>query len=123
MGKAGPRSAAGCSHATALGASAALVAPERVPRRPSPVAPVQVCHLGEGEASRQWLQQAQNSTAALCLAHIRAVASLTRARHPATTPLVWDDMLRDLPEDQLSGQPARVRGEASWCRGRGQSCC
>ncbi|XP_035890181.1 hexosaminidase D isoform X3 [Phyllostomus discolor] len=63
----------------------------------------EVCHLGEGEASRQWLQQqAQNSTAVLCLAHIRAVASLVRARHPATTPLVWDDMLRDMPEDQLS---------------------
>ncbi|XP_059527584.1 hexosaminidase D isoform X3 [Myotis daubentonii] len=62
----------------------------------------EVYYLGEGEASRQWLQQEQNTTATLCLSHMRAVASHVRARHPATTPLVWDDMLRDIPEDQLS---------------------
>ncbi|XP_036159451.1 hexosaminidase D isoform X5 [Myotis myotis] len=62
----------------------------------------EVYYLGEGEASRQWLQQEQNTTATLCLSHMRAVASHVQARHPATTPLVWDDMLRDIPEDQLS---------------------
>ncbi|KAK1330691.1 hypothetical protein QTO34_008629 [Cnephaeus nilssonii] len=62
----------------------------------------EVYYLGEGEASRQWLQQEQNTTATLCLSHMKAVASHVRARHPATTPLVWDDMLRDIPEDQLS---------------------
>lgn len=70
---------------------------------------LQVYYLGEGETSRQWLQQEQNTTATLCLSHVRAVASHVRARHPATTPLVWDDMLRDIPEDQLSGQ-RRVHG-------------
>lgn len=65
---------------------------------------LQVYYLGEGEASRQWLQQEQNTTAALCLSHVKAVASHVRTRHPSTTPLVWDDMLRDIPEDQLSGQ-------------------
>lgn len=70
---------------------------------------LQVYYLGEGEASRQWLQQEQNTTATLCLSHVKAVASHVRARHPATTPLVWDDMLRDIPEDQLSGQ-RRVHG-------------
>ncbi|KAM9597813.1 hexosaminidase D isoform 1-T1 [Trichechus inunguis] len=70
----------------------------------------EVYYLGEGEASRQWLQQEHNSKAKLCLSHVRAVASRVLARHPATTPLVWDDMLRDMPEDLLeeSGLPHRV---------------
>lgn len=62
----------------------------------------EVYYLGEGEASRQWLQQEENTTATLCLSHVKAVASQVRARHPATTPLVWDDMLRDIPKEQLS---------------------
>ncbi|XP_066090409.1 hexosaminidase D isoform X2 [Saccopteryx bilineata] len=62
----------------------------------------EVYYLGEGEASRQWLQQEQNTKAKLCLSHMRAVASHVLARHPTTTPLVWDDMLRDIPEEQLS---------------------
>ncbi|XP_024090325.2 hexosaminidase D isoform X3 [Pongo abelii] len=67
-------------------------------------------YLGEGEASRRWLQQEQNSTGKLCLSHMRAVASHVKARRPSVTPLVWDDMLRDLPEDQLaaSGVPQLV---------------
>ncbi|XP_070251027.1 hexosaminidase D isoform X3 [Myotis yumanensis] len=69
----------------------------------------EVYYLGEGEASRQWLQQEQNTTATLCLSHVRAVASHVRARHPATTPLVWDDMLRDIPEDQLSAGAGAFR--------------
>ncbi|XP_069339148.1 hexosaminidase D isoform X2 [Eulemur rufifrons] len=69
-----------------------------------------VYYLGEGEASRQWLQQEQNSKAKLCLSHMRAVASHVLAQHPHVTPLVWDDMLRDMPEDQLtaSGVPQLV---------------
>ncbi|XP_019517533.1 PREDICTED: hexosaminidase D isoform X4 [Hipposideros armiger] len=63
---------------------------------------MEVYYLGEGEASRQWLQEEQNTKAKLCLSHVKAVASHVLARHPATTPLVWDDMLRDIPEDQLS---------------------
>ncbi|KAF6269329.1 hexosaminidase D [Rhinolophus ferrumequinum] len=62
----------------------------------------EVYYLGEGEASRQWLQQEQNTKARLCLSHVKAVASHVLARHPTTKPLVWDDMLRDIPEDQLS---------------------
>ncbi|KAF4012767.1 hypothetical protein G4228_003113 [Cervus hanglu yarkandensis] len=63
----------------------------------------EVYYLGEGETSRQWLQQEPNSKAGLCLSHMEAVASHVRARYPTTTPLMWDDMLRDIPEDQLSG--------------------
>lgn len=70
---------------------------------------LQVYYLGEGEASRQWLQQEQNTKAKLCLSHVKAVASHVQARHPATTPLVWDDMLRDIPEDQLSGPDNPIR--------------
>ncbi|XP_015445194.1 hexosaminidase D isoform X4 [Pteropus alecto] len=67
----------------------------------------EVYYLGEGEASRRWLQQEQNTKAKLCLSHVKAVASHVLARHPATTPLLWDDMLRGVPEDQLtaSGVP------------------
>ncbi|PNI21490.1 HEXDC isoform 5, partial [Pan troglodytes] len=70
----------------------------------------EVYYLGEGEASRRWLQQEQNSTGKLCLSHMRAVASRVKARRPSVTPLVWDDMLPDLPEDQLaaSGVPQLV---------------
>uniref|UniRef100_A0A2K5YCB8 Hexosaminidase D n=1 Tax=Mandrillus leucophaeus TaxID=9568 RepID=A0A2K5YCB8_MANLE len=70
----------------------------------------EVYYLGEGEASRRWLQQEQNSTGKLCLSHMRAVASHVQTRRPSVTPLVWDDMLRDLPEDQLaaSGVPQLV---------------
>ncbi|XP_020922001.1 hexosaminidase D isoform X5 [Sus scrofa] len=62
----------------------------------------EVYYLGEGETSRRWLQQEPHSKAELCLSHMEAVASHVRARHPATTPLVWDDMLRDIPGDQLA---------------------
>lgn len=70
----------------------------------------EVYYLGEGEASRRWLQQEQNSTGKLCLSHMRAVASRVQAQRPSVAPLVWDDMLRDLPEDQLaaSGVPQLV---------------
>lgn len=70
----------------------------------------EVYYLGEGETSKQWLQQEQNSLAKLCLSHMQAVASHVLAQHPGTTPLVWDDMLRDIPQEQLkaSGVPQLV---------------
>ncbi|XP_036052146.1 hexosaminidase D isoform X2 [Onychomys torridus] len=70
----------------------------------------EVYYLGEGETSKQWLQQEQNSHAKLCLSHMQAVASHVLAQHPGTTPLVWDDMLRDIPQEQLkaSGVPQLV---------------
>ncbi|XP_077022411.1 hexosaminidase D isoform X2 [Tamandua tetradactyla] len=63
----------------------------------------EVYYLGEGEASRRWLQREQGSKSQLCLAHVRAVAAHLLARHPTTRPLLWDDMLRDIPEDGLAG--------------------
>uniref|UniRef100_A0A8C2LXX0 Hexosaminidase D n=1 Tax=Cricetulus griseus TaxID=10029 RepID=A0A8C2LXX0_CRIGR len=70
----------------------------------------EVYYLGEGETSKQWLQQKQNSHAKLCLSHMQAVASHVVSQHPGTTPLVWDDMLRDIPQEQLqaSGVPQLV---------------
>lgn len=85
--------------------------------RGQPTRVSQVYYLGEGETSRQWLQQEPNSKAELCLSHMEAVASHVRARYPTTTPLMWDDMLRDIPEDQLSGQ--RGAALAGGCGGRG----
>ncbi|GAB1297202.1 Hexosaminidase D [Apodemus speciosus] len=61
----------------------------------------EVYYLGEGETSKQWLQQEQNSHAKLCLSHMQAVASHVLTQHPGVTPLVWDDMLRDIPQEQL----------------------
>lgn len=66
--------------------------------------------MGEGETSKQWLQQEQNSLAKLCLSHMQAVASHVLAQHPGTTPLVWDDMLRDIPKEQLKGWQGLVDG-------------
>ena len=70
----------------------------------------EVYYLGEGETSKQWLQQEQNSHAKLCLSHMQAVASHVLTQHPGVTPLVWDDMLRDIPQEQLkaSGVPQLV---------------
>ncbi|KAM5272700.1 hexosaminidase D [Ctenodactylus gundi] len=70
----------------------------------------EVYYLGEGEASRQWLQQEQNSLTKLCLSHVRAVASHALAQHPGLAVLVWDDMLRDIPPEELaaSGVPQLV---------------
>lgn len=70
----------------------------------------EVYYLGEGETSKQWLQQEQNSHAKLCLNHMQAVASHVLTQHPGITPLVWDDMLRDIPQEQLkaSGVPQLV---------------
>ncbi|XP_034360768.1 hexosaminidase D isoform X2 [Arvicanthis niloticus] len=70
----------------------------------------EVYYLGEGETSKQWLQQEQNSHSKLCLSHMQAVASHVLTQHPGVTPLVWDDMLRDIPPEQLkaSGVPQLV---------------
>ncbi|XP_040845826.1 hexosaminidase D isoform X1 [Ochotona curzoniae] len=70
----------------------------------------EVYYLGEGEASRRWLQQEPNNRAALCLTHMKAVAGHVLTRHPGVTPLVWDDMLRDMAQEQLaaSGLPQLV---------------
>ncbi|XP_058532243.1 hexosaminidase D isoform X2 [Ochotona princeps] len=71
---------------------------------------MEVYYLGEGEASRRWLQQEPNNRAALCLTHMKAVAGLVLSRRPGVTPLVWDDMLRDITQEQLaaSGLPQLV---------------
>lgn len=34
---------------------------------------------------------------------MQAVASHVLTQHPGITPLVWDDMLRDIPQEQLKG--------------------
>lgn len=89
---------------------------------PTPSSRPQVYYLGEGEASRQWLQQEHNSKTKLCLSHLKAVAGLVLAQHPTTIPLVWDDMLRDIPDDQLTGALgvySRELALSSW--GTGQS--
>uniref|UniRef100_K7FT17 beta-N-acetylhexosaminidase n=1 Tax=Pelodiscus sinensis TaxID=13735 RepID=K7FT17_PELSI len=64
---------------------------------------VQVYYLGEGEESKQWLQKEENSTEKLCLSHMKAVANCMVSSHPAVKPIVWDDMLRGVSEETLTG--------------------
>ncbi|KAM9222274.1 LOW QUALITY PROTEIN: hexosaminidase D [Leptosomus discolor] len=71
----------------------------------------EVYYLGEGEESKQWLQQQDNTPEKLCLSHIKAVASCVASSYPAVTPIVWDDMLRGMSEETLaeSGVPQLVQ--------------
>lgn len=63
----------------------------------------QVYYLGEGEESKQWLQQQNNTPEKLCLSHIKAVATCLAWSYPMVTPIVWDDMLRGMSEETLAG--------------------
>ncbi|XP_032304102.1 hexosaminidase D isoform X2 [Coturnix japonica] len=71
----------------------------------------EVYYLGEGEESKQWLQQEGNTPEKLCLSHIKAVASYVASSYPTVTPIVWDDMLRGISEETLaeSGVPQLVQ--------------
>ncbi|KAM6194080.1 LOW QUALITY PROTEIN: hexosaminidase D [Sarcoramphus papa] len=71
----------------------------------------EVYYLGEGEESKQWLQQQDNTPEKLCLSHIKAVASCVASSYPTVTPVVWDDMLRGISEETLaeSGVPQLVQ--------------
>uniref|UniRef100_A0A8D0GJD9 Hexosaminidase D n=1 Tax=Sphenodon punctatus TaxID=8508 RepID=A0A8D0GJD9_SPHPU len=62
----------------------------------------EVYYLGEGEESKQWLQQEGNTAEKLCLAHMKAVAGHLLSTHPAVKPIVWDDMLRGMSEETLA---------------------
>ncbi|XP_071619962.1 hexosaminidase D isoform X3 [Heliangelus exortis] len=71
----------------------------------------EVYYLGEGEESKQWLQQQDNTPEKLCLSHIKVVASIVVSSYPSVTPIVWDDMLRGISEETLaeSGVPQLVQ--------------
>ncbi|KAF2978903.1 hypothetical protein EK904_010590, partial [Melospiza melodia maxima] len=69
----------------------------------------EVYYLGEGEESKQWLQQQNNTPQKLCLSHIKAVATCLAWSYPMVTPIVWDDMLRGISEETLAV-------ESSWYR-------
>ncbi|KAH0629542.1 hypothetical protein JD844_011683 [Phrynosoma platyrhinos] len=61
----------------------------------------EVYYLGEGEESKEWSQQGENTIEKLCLAHMKAVASHVVSAHPTVKPVVWDDMLRGMNEETL----------------------
>nr|XP_060620541.1 hexosaminidase D [Anolis sagrei ordinatus] len=61
----------------------------------------EVYYLGEGEDSKKWLKQGENTIEKLCLAHMKAVASHVISAHPTVKPIVWDDMLRGMNEETL----------------------
>ncbi|XP_074121115.1 hexosaminidase D isoform X4 [Sminthopsis crassicaudata] len=62
----------------------------------------EVYYLGEGEMSKQWLQQEQNNMVKLCVTQMKAVASHVLIHHPNVKPIVWDDMLRSISEEYLT---------------------
>ncbi|XP_028572897.2 hexosaminidase D [Podarcis muralis] len=61
----------------------------------------EVYYLGEGEESKQWLQEEENTIEKLCLSHMKAVASHVVSAYPTVKPIVWDDMLRGMSEKTL----------------------
>ncbi|XP_013912747.1 PREDICTED: hexosaminidase D isoform X2 [Thamnophis sirtalis] len=61
----------------------------------------EVYYLGEGEESKEWLQQEENTIEKLCLDHMKAVASHIVSAHPTVKPIVWDDMLRRMSKETL----------------------
>ncbi|XP_034960484.1 hexosaminidase D isoform X1 [Zootoca vivipara] len=61
----------------------------------------EVYYLGEGEESKQWLQEEGNTIEKLCLSHMKAVASHVVSAYPTVKPIVWDDMLRGMSEKTL----------------------
>lgn len=65
---------------------------------------LQVYYLGEGEESKEWLQQEENTIEKLCLAHMKAVANHVVSTHPTVKPIVWDDMLRRTSKETLRGR-------------------
>ncbi|XP_019398245.1 PREDICTED: hexosaminidase D [Crocodylus porosus] len=70
----------------------------------------EVYYLGDGEESKQWLQQQENNPEKLFLSHVKAVASFIASSYPTVKPIVWDDMLRGINDETLteSGVPELV---------------
>ncbi|XP_030063981.1 hexosaminidase D isoform X2 [Microcaecilia unicolor] len=61
----------------------------------------EVYYLGEGEESKQQLQQETVTVEKLFLSHLCAVASYVISSCPAVTPVAWDDMLRSIDAETL----------------------
>lgn len=60
--------------------------------------------LGEGEDSQRWLSSSDRLLDSLFVSHVVKVAEQLRSFHPAVKPVMWDDMLRSMSADFLSGQ-------------------
>uniref|UniRef100_UPI00398EAB96 hexosaminidase D-like isoform X1 n=2 Tax=Pristiophorus japonicus TaxID=55135 RepID=UPI00398EAB96 len=61
----------------------------------------EVYYLGEGEESKQLIEQSLTDVDCLFLSHVKAVASYVITTHPSVKPIMWDDMLRNIPKDKL----------------------
>ncbi|XP_043940950.1 hexosaminidase D [Protopterus annectens] len=61
----------------------------------------EVFFLGEGEESKMCLKQGQNHVDRLFLSHVKAVAQHIVTAYQGVKPIIWDDMLRDSPEDHI----------------------
>nr|XP_033817412.1 hexosaminidase D [Geotrypetes seraphini]XP_033817413.1 hexosaminidase D [Geotrypetes seraphini]XP_033817414.1 hexosaminidase D [Geotrypetes seraphini] len=61
----------------------------------------EVYYLGEGEESKQQLQQETVTVENLFLSHLCAVATYVITSYPSVTPVAWDDMLRSIGAETL----------------------
>lgn len=62
----------------------------------------EVYYLGEGEESRKCLSEGECTMEQLFLNHAKAVANHVVTTFPSVTPIMWDDMLRNMNEDVLA---------------------
>ncbi|XP_072882065.1 hexosaminidase D-like isoform X1 [Hemitrygon akajei] len=61
----------------------------------------EVYYLGEGEESKQLIEQGQTDKNSLFMFHVKAVASYIIATHSNVKPIIWDDMLRNISAAKL----------------------
>ncbi|XP_067860332.1 hexosaminidase D-like isoform X2 [Heptranchias perlo] len=61
----------------------------------------EVYYLGEGEESKQLIEQSKTNVDSLFLSHVQTVASYIINTHPDVKPIMWDDLLRNISEDKL----------------------
>ncbi|GCB71112.1 hypothetical protein scyTo_0001461 [Scyliorhinus torazame] len=61
----------------------------------------EVYYLGEGEESKKLFETGQTNIDCLFLSHVKAVASYIITARPDVKPIFWDDMLRNISEEQL----------------------
>lgn len=65
---------------------------------------LQVYMLGEGEESKEWLSIPGHSIDQLFLSHVTKVAKGIRETYPRLGVIMWDDMLRNMTSDTITGE-------------------
>lgn len=71
---------------------------------------MKVYTLGEGEESKRWLSAHGRTVEQLFLSHVTKLARAIREEWPHLSVIMWDDMMRGMSQDTLTGEwrPASV---------------